>query len=791
MTTYYNYLGQAMPGSDGSGYWLNGDSGGGVTITAPPGPSEVSVNGGNWDTLIASQGDNTFYVNNVTDVVQAAPGLSGTKTIVSYSGGYTLPANIQNLIFYGPSNWGAGNSLDNLIIVGGTGANTLDGGPGNDVLVGGAGENDFQFEVAGNAPNHDVFYGFQPNIDTVRISGASFTSFAQIQAAMQQVGPDVVLTIDASDSITFRNMTIATFQPRDFLLPLDTRLIGAMTFDDEFSSLDLYNPATGQGQWQTTFGTDPTQLSDYSIIGNTEKQLYTHPGMAGQNGWSLSAYNPFSTSNGVLDITAGQFSAADAQHTWGQAYYSGMLNTRGLFMQKYGYFEMRAAFPTDIGSWPALWMVQDPYNGIEADVVEHLGIYPDVDYSRANDAGTVTGHTTYVPALSGSHDYGMLWTPTTTTFYIDEMAVLTMATPASWTKPMYMILDLALGGWGGAVDASALPAQMQVDWVHVYGLADNSQVVQSGLPPPASDPPPTGTSSNSYTATFQGVILQYAIGPGGTTVTGGPDAVNDALSNVQRLKFLDGYLDYSATDPAGQVYRLYEATLGRAPDQEGLTNWVNILDSGTSLQTVASDFVGSQEFQSTYGSLTNSGFVTLIYNNVLHRAPDSGGLSYWTGLLNSGQDTRAQVVTGFSESSEDITDSAAAVGQGLWVGNPDAADVARLYDTVFSRLPDFSGLAYWTGVMEGGASLQSVANGFVGSVEFQSTYGALNTTNFVTLLYNNVLHRAPDAGGLSYWTNLLDTGQDTQAQVVVGFSDSPEHVANTAPHIDSGIWVAG
>jgi hypothetical protein len=25
----------------------------------------------------------------------------------------------------------------------------------------------------------------------------------------------------------------------------------------------------------------------------------------------------------------------------------------------------------------------------------------------------------------------------------------------------------------------------------------------------------------------------------------------------------------------------------------------------------------------------------------------------------------------------------------------------------------------------------------------------------------------------------------------VGFSESPEHVANTAPHIDSGIWITG
>jgi hypothetical protein len=31
----------------------------------------------------------------------------------------------------------------------------------------------------------------------------------------------------------------------------------------------------------------------------------------------------------------------------------------------------------------------------------------------------------------------------------------------------------------------------------------------------------------------------------------------------------------------------------------------------------------------------------------------------------------------------------------------------------------------------------------------------------------------------------------TRAQVVLDFSESPEHITQTAPHIDSGIWVAG
>jgi Ca2+-binding RTX toxin-like protein len=293
------------------------------------------------------------------------------------------------------------------------------------------------------------------------------------------------------------------------------------------------------------------------------------------------------------------------------------------------------------------------------------------------------------------------------------------------------------------------------------------------------------------TATYNGVYRQYAVWRNGGVVTGGPEGASDTLVNIQRIQFVDGYLATSPTDTAGQVYRIYEATLNRAPDQGGLTNWVNSLNGGTSLQTVVNGFVGSQEFQTVYGALDNAGFVTLLYNNVLHRAPDAGGLANWVGFLTSGAMTRAQVVLGFSESAEDIAALAAPVQQGLWVGDPSAAQVARLYDTVLAREPDSGGLANWTHMLETGTSLQTVANGFVGSQEFQSVYGTLDNNGFVTLLYANVLHRAPDSQGLANWVNALSSGQDTRAQVVAGFSESLEHISNLAPHIDSGIWVTG
>jgi hypothetical protein len=44
--------------------------------------------------------------------------------------------------------------------------------------------------------------------------------------------------------------------------------------------------------------------------------------------------------------------------------------------------------------------------------------------------------------------------------------------------------------------------------------------------------------------------------------------------------------------------------------------------------------------------------VTKLYDNVLHRAPDTGGYNYWVGLLNSGAIDKTSTLVNFSESNE-------------------------------------------------------------------------------------------------------------------------------------------
>lgn len=111
----------------------------------------------------------------------------------------------------------------------------------------------------------------------------------------------------------------------------------------------------------------------------------------------------------------------------------------------------------------------------------------------------------------------------------------------------------------------------------------------------------------------------------------------------------------------------------------------------------------------------------------------------------------------------------------------------RLYQAAFNRTPDAGGLGYWIKALDGGASLRDVAGGFVTSAEFQTVYGT-NPTNaeLVSRYYENVLHRAPEAGGYNYWLGVLDQHLDIAAGVLANISESLENQAGVIGAIQNG-----
>ncbi|MCR9124777.1 MAG: DUF4214 domain-containing protein [Rhodobacteraceae bacterium] len=234
---------------------------------------------------------------------------------------------------------------------------------------------------------------------------------------------------------------------------------------------------------------------------------------------------------------------------------------------------------------------------------------------------------------------------------------------------------------------------------------------------------------------------------------------------------------------SGQVTRLYRATLDRGPDAAGHLGWVTDLFEGTrDLVGVSDAFIASPEFQARFGALDAEGFVTLLYQTVLDRAPDADGLAGWLAQLATGA-SRAEVVLGFSESAEFRAATAAEV-QSFTQGQTDSIwsdDVYRLYRTTLDREPDLAGFQGFTTALGSGTPFASAVTGFVASTEFQNTYGTLDNAAFVDLLYNNVFGRQGDAAGVAGWLGVLAAGGPRE-QVVEGFSQSREFInATTAP----------
>ena len=124
------------------------------------------------------------------------------------------------------------------------------------------------------------------------------------------------------------------------------------------------------------------------------------------------------------------------------------------------------------------------------------------------------------------------------------------------------------------------------------------------------------------------------------------------------------------------VDRLYSEVLGRSGEVAGRNYWLGRMVAGLRFEDVAVQFYGSAEYYAASGSA--SGFVTRLYDALLHRAPDAPGLAYWVAELESGRATPARVVGGFYASIESRLDR-----------------VAALYQSVLGRGPDGPGQQYW------------------------------------------------------------------------------------------------
>ncbi|MEO0822809.1 MAG: DUF4214 domain-containing protein [Pseudomonadota bacterium] len=89
-------------------------------------------------------------------------------------------------------------------------------------------------------------------------------------------------------------------------------------------------------------------------------------------------------------------------------------------------------------------------------------------------------------------------------------------------------------------------------------------------------------------------------------------------------------------EEAEVVALLYEAGLGRQADDAGLNFWIDQREAGFTEYALSSEFLASDEFESTVGdpdTLTDQELVEGLYENVLGRPGEEEGIAFWTEVL--------------------------------------------------------------------------------------------------------------------------------------------------------------
>lgn len=199
-------------------------------------------------------------------------------------------------------------------------------------------------------------------------------------------------------------------------------------------------------------------------------------------------------------------------------YTSARLNSKFAFT--YGRVDVRAKLPEGNGTWPAIWTLgknitetgaywetqgfgTTPWPACgEIDIMEH-GLHATNEISWALHTPSSSGNTVNTDKLvlpdvaNNYHVYSMNWSPNQITFLVDGVGYYTynpaIKDDSTWPFDLdqYLILNVAMGGFAGAIDPGFTESSMVIDYVRVYqnvlSTEDNANEEFKIYPNPSSD----------------------------------------------------------------------------------------------------------------------------------------------------------------------------------------------------------------------------------------------------------------------------------------------------------------
>ncbi|HRA35061.1 MAG TPA: DUF4214 domain-containing protein [Acidimicrobiales bacterium] len=283
------------------------------------------------------------------------------------------------------------------------------------------------------------------------------------------------------------------------------------------------------------------------------------------------------------------------------------------------------------------------------------------------------------------------------------------------------------------------------------------------------------SGSVTSTATMTGT-LQVALYPPVPGPLAGHQCKNTPFNKkTTRLNgTLTGALTYSYTLPITATEGVWGVQASYSGDADNLAA-VSRCESTLVLAPDTSWTPGQPSDDTWLPFRTPQALVDRQYRDFLGRAPTGEEQALWVTMLLAGQATPGDVVEALRETDDNVNR---------------VDPVTRLYQAYFLRTPDAGGLDHWVATRRSGVSLIAISEHFAASTEFKNRYGALTNAAFVDLVYQNVLGRAGDKGGVTFWNQQLDGGKRSRGSVMAGFSESPEYRAAMRHQVDVAVLFA-
>ncbi|TWB46390.1 Ca2+-binding RTX toxin-like protein [Rhizobium sp. ERR 922] len=203
------------------------------------------------DTYVYAKGDGNDYINDdsgstsETDTLRLT-NLNASDVFLTRSGAHSIltvketgeTITLDEQFYSATANWGIekiqfadGTAWDRAAIQsaswirgtassdtlsGTTGNDTIDGGGGNDTLNGLAGDDAFVFKANFGRDTITDFTAGATTVDVLHFEDNLFVDFQSAMAAAAQVGNDTVITVDSNNSVTLKNVKLATLHEDDF-----------------------------------------------------------------------------------------------------------------------------------------------------------------------------------------------------------------------------------------------------------------------------------------------------------------------------------------------------------------------------------------------------------------------------------------------------------------------------------------------------------------------------------------------------------------------------------------------